>query len=102
MKIRATVKPIPKPEKPKPPAPPPVTVHAVKAKVKGPDYDEWSHWRYGKLTKIDMTVVEGARRKQLGVAEYRVNGKHFPANQVYAFRRDEYICTDNQSCDPQL
>lgn len=98
--IRATVSKI---EKPKPPQPPPVAlkISAIKARIKGPDYDEVMRWRRGQITTKDDRKISGYRKIFLGEPEYRVNGVEFPVEQVYAFRRDEYICPDNKPYDPQ-
>lgn len=101
MKIKAKVSALKKPEKPKAPEPPKPTVHAIKAKVKGPDWDEVMRWRRGQITTITNQKIMGYRKKVLGTPEYRVQGKEFPANQVQSFRRDEWICQPHQTCDPQ-
>lgn len=101
MKIKAVVKAIPKPQKPQAPEPPKPVIRAIKAKVKGPDWDEVMRWRRGQITCPDGTKIMGYRKKVLGVPEYKVRGKEFPATQVQSFRRDEWICQPHQSSDPQ-
>jgi hypothetical protein len=98
--IKAIVSKIEKPRTPKPP-PPVLKISGIRAKIDGPDYAEVMRWRRGQITTKDGSKIMGYRKIFLGSPEYRVKGKEFPSDQVYAFRRDEYICNDNQAYDPQ-
>lgn len=100
IRVKATVVSIEKPAPPKA-APPVLKISGVRAVVKGPDYDEVMRWRAGVILTKEDKKIKGFRKILLGSPEYRVNGKEFPAEQVYAFRRDEYICQPHQSYDPQ-
>lgn len=73
----------------------------LKAKVKGTPIDEMMHWRRVMIWTTDDRRVIGFRKIQLGIPEYRVNGKEFPVEQVRGVTRMEYIVQPNQQFDPQ-